>query len=70
LALTGGSARRATRRSIRQTMTCVKFLLTYGENKFLIAVATIQGLVTECHVSFSILGPNPHCQRRYASTAS
>jgi hypothetical protein len=43
----GGPALRATTRNIGQATAGVKFLLTRGESKFLIAVATIQNLVDQ-----------------------
>src|SRR5947209_11721177 len=33
-------------------MAGIKFLLAYSENKFLVAIATIQCLITQCHVFF------------------
>ena len=47
LRLTRGTARRTAGRSIRQVMACIKFLLTNGEDKFLITITTIQGLVAQ-----------------------
>lgn len=47
LPFTGGAARWTTARSIRQIMTGVKFLLTNGEDKFLIAIPATQGLITQ-----------------------
>jgi len=47
LRLTRSTARWTAGRSIRQIMACIKFLLTNGEDKFLIAIATIQGLITQ-----------------------
>lgn len=47
LPFTSRAARRTTGWSIRQIMTGVKFLLTNGEDKFLIAITTIQGLITQ-----------------------
>lgn len=34
-------------------MTFVKFLLTYGKDKFLTTVAANQSLITKCHVSLN-----------------
>jgi hypothetical protein len=42
-----GTAFWTTARSIRQIMTGVKFLLTNGEDEFLIAIAATQGLITQ-----------------------
>ena len=49
-------ARGTTTRRIRQSSARIKFLLANGEDEFRITVATIQGLVGQCHVSFSIPG--------------
>src|SRR5258708_35427775 len=49
------AARRTTSRRIHQAMACIKFLLAHGKKKFLVAVPAIQGLITQCHVCFSIL---------------
>jgi len=38
----------ATRR-IHQSSASIKFLLANGENEFLIAIATIQDLICQCH---------------------
>ena len=42
--------------SVCQPVTRVKFLFAYCKHKFLVAVSTNQGLITQCHVSFSIPG--------------
>jgi hypothetical protein len=47
LPFTCRAARWTTAWSIRQIMTGVKFLLTNGEDEFLIAIAATQGLITQ-----------------------
>ena len=42
--------------SVCQPVTLVKFLFACCKYKFLVAVSTNQGLITQCHVSFSIPG--------------
>jgi hypothetical protein len=42
--------------SVCQPVTRVKFLFAYCKHKFLVAVSTNKGLITQCHVSFSIPG--------------
>ena len=46
---------------MHQSTAGIQFLLANGENKCLIAVATIQGLITECHGFFSIPGCITQC---------
>src|SRR5947209_6453880 len=56
LPFTCSTARWTTAGSIYEPAALIKFLLACCENKFLIAIATIQVLIGECHVSFSIPG--------------
>src|SRR6185312_3238810 len=53
------SARRTTTRGVRQSPARIKLLLANGEGEFSVTVATIQGLIGQCHVSFSIPGLKP-----------
>jgi hypothetical protein len=43
----GGAAFGATARGVGQSATCIKFLLTCGKGEFLVAISTIQGLVSQ-----------------------
>lgn len=45
--------------SVGKASTGKKLLLTRGEGKLLITVATIQNLIHVCHMSFSFPGPKP-----------
>src|SRR5581483_8051561 len=60
---------RATARFIRQSSARIKLLLSNGKDELLVAVATIQGLITQSHVFFSILGFIPYNITLYRATS-
>ncbi len=60
LCFAGCAARRTAARCVRQTTASIKFLLSGGKRKLLIAIATIQCLI-RCHVVLSrFLGTIPN----------
>jgi len=60
LCFAGCAARRTAARCVRQTTASIKFLLARGKRKLLIAIATIQCLIS-CHVVLSrFLGTIPN----------
>ena len=59
----------AAARRIRQSPAGIKFLLTDGKRKGLVAVAAIQGLIGQCHLFFSILECLPPLNALYRAAS-